>query len=327
MQRRALVIGIDEYDNSSPLRCAVNDARRIEQLLARNDDESINYVVKTFVSDSGRLKITRARLRQLLLELFDGFAGDVLFYFSGHGAMSPWGGYLVTQDCTSDEPGVSMEDLLLLANRSPARDVVLILDCCHSGDLGDPPILQGLSQPLALLREGVTVLAASRPNELAYEVNGCGMFSDALAEGLSGGAADHMGMVNAASLFLYAERLFDAWDQCPIYKSYTGRVPTLRTCKPPVPAEVLRSVRDYFANEGAHLRLDPEYESEPEATEDNPERAKKRADSRIFKKLRDARLLESVAGDDLYWTSMNSGEIRLTHLGRYYWRLLARGKL
>jgi len=56
-------------------------------------------------------------------------------------------------------------------------------------------------------------------------------------------------------------------------------------------------------------------------------RAKKREDSRRFKRLRDARLLESVDGDDLYWTAMNSKEIRLTNLGRYYWRLLDRGKI
>jgi len=327
MQRRALIVGINEYDNCSHLRCAVNDALRMEALLARNDDGSVNYTVKRVTTGAGQPQITRGRLRQLLRELFEDFDGDVLFFFSGHGALTPWGGSLVTQEATNDDIGVPMDDVLLLANRSRARDIVVILDCCHSGDLGNPPILHALSQPLALLREGLTVMAASRPNEPAYEVGGSGMLSDAIAEGLAGGAADHVGNVSAASLFLYAERLFDAWDQRPIYKSYTGRVPTLRLCKSALDYEILQSLTKNFSSADAEIGLDPEYEAEASPEEDNPERAKKREDGRAFKKLRDMRLLESVDGDDLYWAAMNSKSIRLTKLGRYYWRLVSRGKL
>jgi hypothetical protein len=327
MQRRALIIGINEYDNCSHLRCAINDAQRIEKLLSRNGDGSLNFTVKTVVSGAGQPRVTRGRLRQFLRDLFEDFDGDILFFFSGHGAMTPWGGCLVTQEATGDEVGVPMDDVLLLANRSRARDIVIILDCCHSGDLGNPPILQALTQPLSLLREGLTVLAASRPNELAYEVNGSGMFSDALAEGLAGGASDHMGNVNAASLFLYADRLFDAWDQRPVYKSYTSRVPTLRVCKPAVDHNILRSLTNHFSTADAEIGLDPEFEAEASEDEEEPTRARKRADSRVFKKLRDARLLESVEGEDLYWTAMNSKKVRLTHLGKYYRRLLDRGKL
>jgi len=325
--RRALVVGVDHYKNFSNLRCAVRDAQRIASLLARNDDGSLNYAVQLVLGDTTDLTVSRAILRQHLMQLFENFMGDVLFYFSGHGAQTPWGGYLVTQDGTRDELGVSMEDVLLLANKSLARDVVLILDCCHSGDLGNPPILQGLREPLALLREGITVLAASRPNEPAYEVNDHGMFTDAVAEGLSGGSADHMGNVSAPSLFLYADRLFGAWEQRPIYKSHTATVSSLRSCIPPVEPEVLRSIREYFSRPEAHLRLDPEHESDADPEENDPAREKKRTDSRRFKRLRDARLLESVTGEDLYWTAMNSGEIRLTSLGKYYWRLLDQGKI
>lgn len=324
-ERRALIVGIDKYDNCRDLSCAVNDAEAMAGLLARNDDDSINYVVRLLTSKTD--PITRVSLRQAWLELFEDFAGDVLFYFSGHGAQTPWGGYLVTQDGTNPEFGVSMEDLLLLVNRSRARDVVLIVDCCHGGDLGNPPILQALQSPLSLLREGVTVLASSRPNEPSSELDQHGMFTYGLLEGLSGGAADLMGNVNAASLFLYAERLFGAWDQRPVYKSHTGAVSTLRHCKPPVAPEDLRAIPTFFLDPHSHFPLDPEYESEAEPDEDNPERARKREDARLFKRLRDARLIESVGGQDLYWTAMNSGEIRLTVLGKHYCRLLNLGKL
>lgn len=326
-ERRALVVGIDQYDNFPPLSCACHDAEAFADLIGRNDDGSINYGVRLVTSGEGRPRLTRACLRQLWMDLFGDFTGDIVFYFSGHGAQTIWGAYLVTQDGSPDELGVSMEDLLLLANKSRARDVILILDCCHAGDLGNPPILQGLQEPLSLLREGVTILASSRPNEPSCEVNGHGMFTFALLEGLSGGAADLMGTVNAASLFLYAERVFDAWNQRPVYKSHTGSVSALRHCEPPIAPDDLRSLPKFFRKPDAHFRLDPQYESAPELDEDNPEREEKRQDCRLFKRLRDARLIESVEGDDLYWTAMNSKEIRLTGLGRYYWRLLDMGRI
>src|SRR5437868_12106446 len=161
MQRRALIVGIDHYDNFTNLRCAVSDAQLMDSLLSRNDNGSINYSIRLLLS-GGNTRITRAFLRQQWIDLFKDLDGDALFYFSGHGAQTPWGGYLVTQDGDAGELGVSMEDLLLVANKSRARDILLILDCCHSGDLGNPPILQSLQQPLTLLREGMTILAASR---------------------------------------------------------------------------------------------------------------------------------------------------------------------
>ncbi len=325
MDRRALLVGINEYQRFSHLRCARDDASLLAKLLERNDDESLNYAVRC-VTDEAET-ITRARLRQLCLELFDGFDGDLLFFFAGHGAQTPWGGVLVAQDATEDEPGLAMEDILVLANRSPSREVVVILDCCHSGDLGNPPILQGLGQDLALLREGVTILAASRPNEPAYEVEGHGAFTYAIAEGLAGGAADLLGNVSAASLFLYADRFFDAWDQRPIYKSHSSCISALRSCRPPVDLAVLKAMRRHFAAADGELRLDPEHESDPQSKGDSPERQRKRRDAENLKRLRDARLLESVDGDDLYWTAMNSKGVRLTALGRYYWRLLEAGKL
>lgn len=327
VQRRALLIGVNDYDNFSSLRCAVVDAKRLSDVLARNDDNSLNYTTRCITSLPTGQKITRALVRQLWIELFENFDGELLFYYSGHGTQTPWGGYLVTQDGTEAELGVSMEDLLLLANKSAAREIVIILDCCHAGSAGNPPIIQALQRPLSLLREGVTVLAASRPNEVAYEMNGSGLFTDAIVEGLLGGAADHMGIVNAASLYTYADRLFGAWDQRPIYKSHTASVPTLRSCIPPVASEVLRTITTYFSTPDAEIQLDPEYESEPSASEENPARSKKREDARVFKRLRDARLLEAKDGKDLYWTAMDSSVIRLTNLGKYYWRLLDQKKI
>jgi hypothetical protein len=64
------------------------------------------------------------------------------------------GADLVTQDATINSLGVSMNDLLTLANDSPARSVTILLDCCFSGDAGSPLGLQsrGVAEGFRLRR-------------------------------------------------------------------------------------------------------------------------------------------------------------------------------
>ena len=116
----------------------VLDATEMNEILARNSDDTPNFACRLLTSP-GPNPITRGFLRQQWRELFQDFLGDLLFYFSGHGSPSDVGGYLVTQDGTPDDPGLPMNDLLTMANNSKASTVLLILDCCFSGSLGNLP--------------------------------------------------------------------------------------------------------------------------------------------------------------------------------------------
>jgi len=161
-QRRALIVGIDDYQ-ASPLTGCVADAQGMASLLARNQGGGRNYDVR--VVTSGTATINRQDLRTYLAELFE-HARDasILFFFAGHGAQTPWGAELVTQDCARHSLGVSMNDVITLANDSPAREVTLILDCCFSGDVANLPglqaaaVAQAFRLERAVLRENVTVL-------------------------------------------------------------------------------------------------------------------------------------------------------------------------
>src|SRR5262245_33168291 len=103
MTKRALIVGIDKYDNFNALSGCVADAAAMAALLARNDDGSINFDCRTLTSP-GVVPVTRGMLRKQWNDLFQDFDGDVLFYFSGHGAPTNLGGYLATQDGTKEEP-------------------------------------------------------------------------------------------------------------------------------------------------------------------------------------------------------------------------------
>lgn len=328
--KRALLVGIDDYQ-SSPLQGCVADAKSMATLLERHADGGVNFNVRIATSDKEH--VDRGRLRTILRELFDNSRNaELLFYFAGHGAQTPWGAELVTQDYSSNSLGVSMNDVLTLANESPASEVVIILDCCFSGDLGNIPGLQplGLSEAFsagrAILREGVTLLAASQATEASAEAGGHGAFTRLLLEGLEGAAADHLGQVSALSLYAFASRAFGAWEQRPTFKSHVAQTSALRVCDPAIDPKLLRRLPEYFATADARYTMSPGHEGTrpiPSGGKPTPEQAA----FDYFKELRNASLLTTDNSKDLYFVALASEDVYLTRLGRYFWQLAHEGKL
>ncbi len=331
--RRALIVGLDTYQLAgNDLGSAVADAEAVGALLERHANGDPNYHCRLFLdrTDTGE-PVSRGALRDALQELFDpGYKGDVLFYFSGHGVLSPTGGLLTTQDAEPNDWGVAMQEVVDLANASSACSIVLILDCCHAGDLGNAPILKRRNgDPLAALREDMTVIAASSASQPSLEAGGHGLFTAAVLDALEGGAADHMGWVTAPSIYAYVERRFGAWEQRPIYKSHATHVPVVRECEPLIDRLKLREMTKYFPERDAKLQLDPEYEPEDEhGNVHEPVNEDKVAAAQLFKEYRDAGLLKpSTRGEQLFWTARRSHTVELTRRGQEYWWLVAKKKL
>src|SRR4051812_45339897 len=185
--RRALCVGIDEYI-FGPLNGCVNDAQRMKTVLSQHQDHSPNFDCKILVAPLGQKKVvTRTTLREHLQLLFRDPADVVLFHFSGHGTINDLDGYLVTQDAAKYDDGVAMGDVLKLANESRAKEAVLFLDCCFSGNLGNPPAIDNSK---ALLREGVSILTAGRGDQPSVESGGGGLFTSLVVDALDGGAAN-----------------------------------------------------------------------------------------------------------------------------------------
>jgi hypothetical protein len=208
--RRALIVGVDNYPGM-PLYGCVNDADHIAGLLDKNQDGSPNFFCKKLISTEQ--SITRPALRDHLQELFGHKADVALFYFAGHGSINKLGGYLVTQDYASNDEGVAMLDVLTLANQAKIDEVVIILDCCHSGAMGLIPALQS---DQVQLREGVSILCATREIQLAVEQDGGGIFTTLICAALNGGASDVIGNVTVASLYAFVDQALGPWDQRPL---------------------------------------------------------------------------------------------------------------
>lgn len=329
--KRALLVGIDDYPTVSPLTGCVADAIALNDLLARHADGTPNWRTELMTSVSSPDAVTRDRLREVLTGLFaNARDADLLFFFAGHGAQTPWGADLVTQDAAEHSLGVSMNDLVTLANDSPARSVTILLDCCFSGDTGNSPGLQsaGVAESFrlskAVLRENVTIMAASRGTEVSQEIAGHGAFTRILLDGLEGGATDHRGNVTALSLYGYVSPAFDAWDQRPVLKTYLTEPVILRIGPPWLEPELLRQLPQHFPTEDHQLQLTPAHEGDGRPLpSDNPGTFEQQQFDYVGR-LRNANLVTTDNRRDHYWVAMESGHVYLTGLGRYFWRLSAR---
>ena len=313
--KKALVIGIDDYP-AEELNGCVSDAHAIANTLETNGDGSPNFSVRLYTSP--KTEVNRRLLRQSIESLFQGPSDMALMYFAGHGFIKSTGGYLVTRDTTQYDEGVSMDEILNMANKSEAKNKVIILDCCHSGALGTPSITNDLAQ----LSEGLSVLTASRDSESAMEVNGSGVFTSLVVDALKGGAADLRGNITPGSLYAYVDEALGAWDQRPIFKTNVSSFASLRNVPPKVPVEIMREITSYFVTPDAEHDLDPSYED----TEDSANEA----NVKIFKnlqKFQSVGLVVPVDEEFMYFAAINSKSCKLTALGYQYWRLVNEKKL
>lgn len=315
--KKALLVGIDNY-TSSPLRGCINDASGLASIIETHGDGSRNFDVRLETDVQ-----TKSELKTMIVELFSGDNDVTLLYFSGHGYLNEIGGYLVTPDHKKYDEGISMDEILVLANDSKARDKIIILDCCYSGSFGSPKIGGGVSQ----LNGGISILTASRDDELSKEVKGHGVFTDLLLDALQGGAADLRGHITPGGVYAYIDQALGPWKQRPVFKTNVTRFTSLRTVNPQVPLNVLRKVIEYFPSPEQEFSLDPSYEdtNTKAVKHDIIEPNAKGENVAIFKnlqKLQSVGLVVPVDSEYMYFAAMESKACKLTSLGYHYWRLV-----
>lgn len=316
--KRALLVGIDEYSIFPTLAGCVNDVVAIEPLLARNEDGSPNFGCQTRTKPDE--DITRDSFLSDLDQLLAAGVDVSLLYFAGHGAEHGDDVSLCTVDGTEQTPGVSLSEVLAKVRASAVREVIILLDCCFSGAAGRVP---QLGSEAALIRPGVSILAASRGDQAAAETaNGRGVFSTYLGGALNGGAADVLGKVTVAGVYSYLSESFGPWEQRPTFKANVDRLNELRRCAPSVPRGELRRLAEFFPEADFEFALDPSYEPD-----DDPEHQEHEAVFAILQRCRAAKLVEPVGTEHMYYAAVDSRACVLSPLGKHYWRLASQGLL
>lgn len=328
--RRALIIGIDKYSDAALTGCE-NDAIAISNTLQTNGDGSPNFSIKLLTSDTGI--ITSEVIHSALQELFTGDAETILLYFAGHGIVNPStnAGYIVSQDGKKGSWGVSLSEILGIANGAypQIKSTVIILDSCNSGFAGE---VAGLNNDqISAIGTGVTILTACHREGVANEMDGHGLFTGILLDGLSGASADICGRITPASVYSHIDQTLGPWEQRPVYKANVQTFVTLRTVSPRVPLEILRRLPIYFKNATDHFKLDPSFEPDriniPENLRDLPINDD---NVRIFKELQLCNrygLIVPVDAEHMYYAAINSTACKLTGLGAHYRKLAEMGRI
>lgn len=322
--KKALIVGIDDYP-TSPLNGCVNDAVAVGNTLETNGDGSPNFSVRLLTSNQSN--ISTAILSEAISELFKGDADTALLFFAGHGIINPDtnAGYIVSQNGGRGAWGVSLSEILGIANRAYPRikSTVIILDSCHSGFAGEVPALG--NEQISAIGSGVTILTACHRSGTAGEADGHGLFTDILLDGLKGSSADICGRITPASVYSHIDQTLGAWEQRPIYKANVQTFVTLRQVTPKIPLDVLRRLPEYFKDATSTFEFDPSFEPDRENVPTEFRNVPINTENvRIFKELQMCNkhgLVMPIDAEHMYYAAINSTGCKLTALGAHYRKL------
>jgi hypothetical protein len=323
--RLALIVGINYYQQFPSLFGCATDAHSVGAVLARHGDGSVNFDCKLLTGTDSSRPVQRHDIKDGVSELFGTPAEIALFYFAGHGSIDAAGGYLLASDSQHPDEGLALADVLTLANLSPARNKVVLLDSCHSGIAGTSPAAGNL----ASLSEGLTVLAASTADQYASEESGRGVFTTLLVDALDGGAANLTGDITPGSVYSHIDQSLGAWEQRPVFKTNVRQFVSLRRVPPPIDLADLRRITEFFPLAGFEFELDPTFEPEMKGRDsDMPAPVAKNTEVfAILQQYNRLNLLVPVDAPHMWHAAMQGKACRLTVLGEHYRRLVEKGRI
>ncbi|WP_375470910.1 caspase family protein, partial [uncultured Nostoc sp.] len=211
MARYALVVGITDYTNQLPnLTKPATDAEAVEKVLKAHGDFEDIAVLKGKVSTTKLAEAFKTLLQQQAVK------NEALIYFTGHGisVSSSLGrpqAYLATSDLTiftedtkivGQKGGISLAELNELIKESDLSSLVVLLDCCHSGDFIERNLIEKSLTAFSSQRD-YYFIAACRGFQQAYAKKSAqhSIFTTALLAGLSAEKANQHGQVTSADFF------------------------------------------------------------------------------------------------------------------------------
>lgn len=327
--RKALIVGIDDYAHISCLSGCVNDAYQMKAALERHADGTVNFASpQLLVGVSQSQTVTKSELKSAIRELFSDDAEIALLYFAGHGYLEDTGGFLCASDSDTGDDGVALAEVMTLANKSKARNKVIILDSCHSGVAGDDPIVTGLAE----ISHGVTILTASTADQYAMETpgGGAGVFTSLLVDALNGSAANLVGDITPGSVYAHIDQSLGPWAQRPVFKTNVKTFVSLRQAEPPIALGDLQALVTHFPAPDYNLPLDPSFEPErtqeqrddPAIPDPDPENT---ATFKVLQSYVRVNLVRPVDAPHMWHAAMESKACELTVLGQHYWNLVSKG--
>ena len=216
--RLALVVGVSEYgEGFELLPGSLRDVQAMDAIL-KNADRGAFQTQAIENCD-------RSQLETQIEQFFRGKSPDdvLLFYFSGHGDLGSGGMlnqhlHFCTRNTTKQDKrlvessALSASFLKRQMDLSKSRQIIVILDCCYSGAIGD--LLKKGEEEInygELQAEGRVILASSSAAKVSLQAkDGLSLYTRYLIEGMEGAAYPGQGAwIAARSLHEYADRRFE----------------------------------------------------------------------------------------------------------------------
>ncbi|MFJ3234728.1 caspase domain-containing protein [Streptomyces sp. NPDC086787] len=327
--RKALIVGIDYYDHLELLTGCVNDAFAVRAAVERNSDGTLNFALPVVLAGtSTEQPVLKRDLKEAVRKLFADDSDIALFYFAGHGYIEDTGGFLCAGDSETGDDGLALSELMQMANRSRARNKVIILDSCHSGAAGNSTMTTGLAE----ISEGVTILTASTADQESYETpdGSAGIFTSLFVDALNGAAANLVGDITPGSVYAHIDQSLGPWAQRPVFKTNVKTFVSLRKTEPPIALADLQALITHFPSPDSKFQLDPSFEPERSSGEqdDTPIPPPDPAHTAVFAVLQryvKVNLVRPVDAPHMWHAAMQSKSCELTVLGQHYWALVEKG--
>lgn len=219
VRRYGLVVGASIYELGGPeatLAYCTKDAQLVGAALGAR-----GYIVRAMHDEakSPTLLPTRRnvlRVLRAMVRIAD--EDDLLFvHFSCHGKLMGSRPYLVLRDTPLDDQKLAKEGLALatvleILRAGHTRWVAIFLDACHIG-LGIDPDAVLSAQEIERRAGGFALLSGSTSFQQTQDSDllGGGVFSRALADGLSGAAAEADGSVSFSALAQHVQNKVAEW--------------------------------------------------------------------------------------------------------------------
>lgn len=210
---RALIIGINNYRNASPLSYAVSDAEEVRDVLVNELDfpqENVTYLIDEQATKGN------------ILRAFMGYTADdvglderIFVFFAGHGhtrtGIRGEVGYLVPSDADMSDFStfIRWDELTRNAELIRAKHILFVMDACYGGLALTRNLHPGSTRFLKdmMLRYSRQVLTAGKADEVVSDSGGPlpnhSVFTGHLIEGLRGKAATENGVLTAGGLMSY----------------------------------------------------------------------------------------------------------------------------
>jgi hypothetical protein len=209
----ALIIGINEYTRTSPLRYACNDANAVADVLKSNFDFSEPNI--TLLTDG-------AATRDAIISAFNEFTTKkinlddrILFFFAGHGhtATGKRGeiGFLVPVNGTPDDLAtlITWGQLTQKSELIPAKHLLFVMDACYGGLAVTRYVPPGSMRFLKdmLQRYSRQVITAGKADEVVADAGGPrpehSVFTGHLLNALEREASTRKGTLTANGVMAY----------------------------------------------------------------------------------------------------------------------------